>query len=147
QADGRARDGAPVPAAPGRRARATPTEPGGDRDRGRRADQPEPRRDPSASSPALARPCSPVHWRSPIALPTSLPPRSTRKTVGVYAISYCFDTSPFASSNTVDVTALLFTHPATRSRFSPRLIASTTSPWSLSSRFTCSIVEGSSRAQ
>src|SRR5206468_2933312 len=38
------------------------------------------------SARRTARPLSPVHDRTPMHLPTSLPSRSTRKTVGVYAI-------------------------------------------------------------
>src|SRR5262249_13788575 len=53
EADGRARDGAGLPPAPGIRARATPAQPHRDRDRRRRADLAQPRRDPPAARAAL----------------------------------------------------------------------------------------------
>ena len=45
------------------------------------------------------------------------------------------------------MTLRLFSQAASVSRSSPRLIAKTASPWSLKSRWTCSIVEGNSLAQ
>src|SRR5439155_16685916 len=60
EADGRARDGARLSSAPGGRTRATASQPGGDRDRGRRADRPQPRRDSPAFATALRGGASPA---------------------------------------------------------------------------------------
>src|SRR5262249_34323576 len=94
-----------------------------------------------------ARPSGADQSRVPIARPTNRPFRPITQTSGEYATPHAPFPAPETSSSTSMVSLRSLTQARTFSRDSSMLTASTARPRGPNSRWTCSMVDGSSREQ